>query len=257
MEDKHKIPIGRDFLIAIREQEDQSETIFEEWFAAEVELDSADLFGKLGTALSYLDRVPRCSMGCGDSSGLGHLEKHLVAMVTSNARASIRLLMAGYLTEAATITRSMGETVNLMFLFMNSEDYLETYRKASMSARQKHFSPGKVRKKLENLGTGSLMDQEPYRMFSQFFVHTTAALSPLSNSVSGAPAEKQLHEVVAALRSLMMVAGWVNTTLMFADRLVEQHEDKLDILHAAIELHKVLDAYQSVVQEFDPYMSLN
>ena len=38
MEEKHKMPIGREFLIAVREQEDQTEEMFEEWYSAEVEL---------------------------------------------------------------------------------------------------------------------------------------------------------------------------------------------------------------------------
>ena len=149
----------------------------------------------------------------------------------------------------------MGETVNLMFLFMNSENCLEAYRKASLSARQKHFSPSGVRRKLENLDIGSPMDQEVYRMFSRFFVHTTATLSPLSHSVSNVPAERPLYEVVAVLRTLMAVASWVNTTLLFAIRFVERNADKLKILDTVIELHKALDIYQSKIQEFDSYES--
>ena len=248
IEYKQKMPIGREFLTAIREQEDQSEAMFEEWTAAEVEIGSEDLLEKLGTALFYLDRVPRCGWGCEDNSS-GHLEKHITARANSNARVALRLSMSGYLSEAFAITRSMGEIANLMHLFMESEDSLETYRNASVSSRNRHFSAGKVREKLDGLNVGSFMDRELYGNLSRVFVHTSANWSPLSHSVSGAPKNRNKDEKEGILTILMAVANWVSTTLTFANRVNEQPEDGLDALVANKELLDALGVCLSAFQE--------
>ena len=156
--------------------------------------------------------MPRCSWGCEDS-GVDHLEKHIIARTSSNARVAIRLSMSGYLSEAFAITRSMGEIANLMHLFMASEDSLEMYRNASASGRNKHFSAGKVREKLDNLEAGSFMDQGLYKNLSRAFVHTSANWSPLSYSVSDAPETRRQDELEGILTILMAVANWVSTAL--------------------------------------------
>lgn len=248
VKDKQDMPIGREFLTAIREQEDQSEAMFEEWSAAEVEIGSEDLLEKLGTALFYLDRVPRCGWGCEDN-GSGHLEKHITAKANSNARAALRLSMSGYLSEAFAITRSMGEIANLMHLFMESEDSLETYRNASVSSRNRHFSAGKVREKLDGLNVGSFMDGKLYGNLSRVFVHTSANWSPLSHSVSDAPGNRRQDEIEGILTILMAVANWVNTTLTFANRVNEQPEDRLDALVANKELLDALGVCLAALQE--------
>ena len=248
MEDRQKIPTGREFLSAVREQEEQFQVMFEEWAAVDIDFGAADLLERLGAALSYLDRVPRCSWGCEDS-GVDHLEKHIIARTSSNARVAIRLSMSGYLSEAFAITRSMGEVANLKHLFMASEDSLEMYRNTSASGRNKHFSAGKVREKLANLEAGSFMDQGLYKNLSRAFVHTSANWSPLSYSVSDAPETRRQDELEGILTILMAVANWVSTALSFANRLNEQEEDKLDAIVVNVELLDALGVCLAALQE--------
>ena len=248
MENRQKIPTGREFLSAVREQEEQFQVIFEEWAAADIDFGTADLLERLEAALSYLDCVPRCRWGCEDS-GADHLEKHIIARTSSNARVAIRLSMFGYLSEAFAITRSMGEVANLMHLFRASEDSLEMYRNASASGRNKHFSAGKVREKLDGLNVGSFMDRELYGNLSREFVHTSANWSPLSHSISEAPETRRQDELEGVLIILMGVANWVSTALSFVNRLNEQEEDKLDALVANKELLDALDVCLAAFQE--------
>ena len=68
----------------------------------------------------------------------------------SNARAALLLIRAGYYDEALGVVRQIGELVNLLWLFMNSNESLLEWRNANENVRRRSFSAVRVRERLED-----------------------------------------------------------------------------------------------------------
>ncbi len=246
-------PGGREFLERVRNLEETSEAAFMSWLAAETPIDTPDLFDTLGAALSHLDRVSTCVWGCEERDG-DHLERHMIARTASNARAAIRLLLGGYLSEAMSLTRGIVEVANLMYLFMESERHLEQFRAADDRSRDVDFSPRKVVGKIRNLpgskNQDSLemanMNQGLHSKFSQEFTHFTRASAPMTYAISRTAEIADPYVKATMLMGLVMVANWVSTASFFADELLEQMEDRADAIDTKMPLLRAARAYLQV-----------
>ena len=244
---------GREFLESVRDVEETSEAAFMSWLAAETPIDTPDLFDTLGTVLSHLDRVSACVWGCEGMDG-DHLERHMIARTASNARAAIRLLLGGYLSEALALIRGMGEVRNLMLLFIVSERDLEQFRAAGYGVRRTDFIPRKVERKIRNLpGSNNKelrkmadISQALYSELSLAFTHFTRAWSPMTYAISRTAEIVEPYVKVVTLSCLVMVADCVSTALIFTDERLEQMEDRADARAANLKLIRAVPAYRDV-----------
>lgn len=113
-----QIPLGQDFLKHVRNMENQCEVTFDEWvYTAEGKQLQIEA---LGTAVSYIDQISSCMWGCREGD---HVIEYIIGRAGSNGMAAFRLLRTGYYDEALGIIRQIGETANLLFLFMKSSEY--------------------------------------------------------------------------------------------------------------------------------------
>ena len=122
---------------------------------------------EMGTVLSLLDRVASCFWGC---AGGDHFAPRMIGRAVSSSRASLRLMNGGYYDESLMLTRSVGETANLLSLFQASADHLAAWR-ADERARKDHYSPYQVRMKLELLGAPIPISRERYAALSGLGSH--------------------------------------------------------------------------------------
>jgi hypothetical protein len=197
-------PEGLDFLKLVSEQEDLCEATTRQRIPAMGEKAPVCL-RNLGTVLSLLDRVASCFWGC---RGGDHVIEYLAGRVCSSSRAALRLLLFGFYDESLLITRSIGEIVNLLWLFNQDAAALSQWQQLAERQRKEQFSPMKVRLRLETLKVPVPIDETRYRELCEVATHPTPhtkpqAYNPLEMPVIGATFQEggviiALNELAAA-----------------------------------------------------------
>lgn len=232
MERESDVPIGNDFLNVVRDQEHRCEETFMEWFpCAGVKVPQT--IEALGTALSYLDRIATCWWGCGKDA---HTEERLIGRAASNARAAFQLLRAGYYDEAFSLVRQVGETANLMSLFIQSEESYAEWQNASEKVRRNRFRPVNVRQRLEKLTLPMPMDGHIYSLLSERSVHVNPHTTPQGHNPFGLPTLGSYFQEAGALLVLNHLAGMVGFMLWLGVIFVKPTTDRKSIVDAAAEL---------------------
>ena len=227
-----EIPLGHDFLTLIRGQERWCEAQADDWLSTAGEK-APRTVEALGTALAYLDRIGMCAWGC---KGDGHSGEHLVARATSNAKAALRLLRAGYYDEAFSLIRQVGEVANLLCLFVQSKESHSSWRAASEKKRGEKFRAGVVRKELEKLELPSPMDYGLYRELSGDFVHANPGSVPQHHNPVGIPTMGAHFQPGGAFPTLNHLGGLVGYTLWLAVKLTRPRTDQDVLTGAAAQL---------------------
>ena len=223
------IPIGTEFLDLVRQQEQRCDSSFESWIL-DAGKRAPQTLEALGTALSYLDRIASCWWGC---DGGDHLQKRLVARATSNARAALLFLKAGYYDEPLGVVRQMGEVANLLCLFIKSNESFLEWRNANEKDRRRSFSAVKVREKLETLRVPIPMNKSLYSILSGASIHANPGITPQSHNVLDLPTMGAYFQEVGALVVLNHLAPLAAFTLWFGSTLLQQPADQAIALKAA------------------------
>ena len=226
------IPVGSDFLDAVRDQERRCEERFDEWLPG-AGVRAPKTLEALGTALSYLDRIASCWWDCRAGP---HIEERLVGKADSNARAALRMLRSGYYDEALGLIRQIGETANLLCLFLQSTALHQKWKGASERVIRSDFSPVNVRLKLEELPLPLPMDQDTYSLLSKQSVHVHPETSPQSHNPFGLPTLGGYFQVAGALLALNLLGGMVGWLLFLAVTLVEPPTDRKVVKDASVGL---------------------
>ena len=143
----------------------------------------------LGNVLSLIYREACCFYGCDNGD---HLPQRIAARITSHALSSIRLMNMGYYDESLTITRSIGEMANLLFLFAFKPAYFEKWKIADDSARWKDFRPKKVRDALKAAMLPIPIDEQRYKLLSSIVVHLAPDVTPQAH-------QPQTHPTVGSV----------------------------------------------------------
>ena len=138
----------------------------------------------LGDVLSMLYAEAACSFGC---PGGDHFWQKLTARIVSNSLASLRLALIGYYDESLSLTRSVGEVANLMFLFAAKPELVKFWQSSDDKHRKKHFGPVKVRLAIEELGHHPPIDESSYSLLCEVGVHIGPAVSPQAFSQQERP----------------------------------------------------------------------
>jgi hypothetical protein len=204
--------IGLDFVQLLSDQEDACE--------AETRRRISDLGPKisvclvdLGTLLSLLDRAASCFWGC---HGGNHVAEQLACRVCSCARAALRLLLFGLYDESLSITRSIGETANLMLLLTLDQAALAHWGASTPRQRQERFGPDIVRLRLEALNLPVFITEACHAESCEAATHAAPHLKAQADNTPGAPvvgAQFQEAGVVVALTELATALAWASIPL--------------------------------------------
>jgi hypothetical protein len=138
----------------------------------------------LGTLMSVFYRISCCAWGC---NGGDHQIEWLVGRVTNQAAGSVQLIRSAYYDESLMLIRGIGEIANLLQLFSESTEEFERWKLSSKQERQKQFSPLAVRKKLENLETLLVIEQDRYQKLCEVGTHPVPGQAPGHFTGTGRP----------------------------------------------------------------------
>ncbi len=136
----------------------------------------------LGTALSLLHQLASCWWGCKRED---HCVEYLLGRCASMTAASVLLLRHGYYDESLALSRSIGETGNLLMLFAIESGRLERWQSCDRRARLSEFSPAKVREALEQWLGDAPIATDRYRALSEIATHVTPDTKPQVHNRSG------------------------------------------------------------------------
>ena len=230
------IPVGAEYLKVVRDREELCEATFASWVpSAGTEVLQA--LGALGTLLSWLDCIASCKRGC---RGGDHLEEHLIGKAVGNASAALLLLKVGYFDAASGVIRQLGETSNLLYLFLESDESYMEWRNADEENRRKRFSPVKVRVRLERLSLQPLIDEDQYKILSQYGVHVGPGTEPQSCDPSGVLTIGIPYRPAASLLAIFTVESLVITGLLYGINLLQSTADRKEALNIISETLELL-----------------
>ena len=224
-----RIPEGTDFLETLRHQEEACEESFDNWLPTAGQK-APQTLDTLGTALSLLDRIASCWWGC---EGGDHQRERLLGRADSNSRAIVLLLRMGYYDEALGIVRQLGELVNLLWLFMLSDEALLEWQGADEEERRRRFKPVDVRIRIEDLDAPQPMDQHLYGKLSGMSTHTEPDTNPQSHNAFGIPSLGAYFQETGALVVLNHLAQLVVVALVFGATLLKNEPDRSLVFDAA------------------------
>ena len=233
-EEKLNVPLASEFLKVVRGQECQCEETFQEWLPA-AGIQAPKTMEALGTALAYLDCIASCWWGCRQGD---HVEERLVGKVSSNARAALLTLRSGYYDESLGLVRQIGETANLLCLFMQSEELHEKWKDASENVVRNQFSPVQVRLMLEELPLPLPMDRDDYAILSRQSIHATPNTSPQSHNPFNLPTMGGHFQEAGALLALNLLGGMVGWVPWLAVTLIKPPTDRKIIIDSSVDLFR-------------------
>ena len=226
------VPIGDDFLELISTHERECEAKFDHWLASAGDL-APRIMAALGTGLSYMDRLASCWWHCRKGD---HLEERLVGRALNNAKASLRLAKLGFYDESLGITRQIGETANLLCLFISSKESRSDWQSANDAELRNRFSAGHVRRRLDALGAFIPMDRQTYERLSTLSVHLMPNTAPENYNPFGIATVYNQFQEAGALVSLNHLAESVSWTLALGAVLIQPPEKNSDIKDVAVEM---------------------
>jgi hypothetical protein len=201
-----KRPQGIDFLNLVADQEDACES-HSRGRLPTLGTKAPLCFERLGTVLSLLDGLASCFWVC---RGGDHLVEYLAGRIASSARAALRLLLFGFYDESLSLTRSIGEVTNLLFLFNQDGTSLTEWQASTKTQRKERFSPFKVRIRLESLGAPVLIDEKRYGELCEVATHVTPQTKPQVHNPLGMPfigSQFQEAGLIVALNELAFATG--------------------------------------------------
>ncbi len=185
-------------------------------------------FENLGTVLSLLDRAASCFWGCrrGD-----HVVEYLVGRVCTSSYAARRLFQFGYYDESLSITRSIGEISNLLWLFNLDASTFEKWRRAPDSERRHRFSPVRVRFRLEEICREKspdlkllMIQQDRYGALSALATHVTPETRPQAHNPLRRPLAGSVFQEAGAVVALQELAGATGRAALALPKLLGYDE---------------------------------
>ena len=205
------VPEGLDFLKLVWKQEDKCEIATDKRIPKLGKKAPACL-EQVGTMLSLLDRMASCWWVC---NGGDHKIERLCGKVASNARGALRLLKLGFYDESLTLCRVMGETTNLLYLFLLDNDVLVKWR----TDDQEKLLPVEVRRKIEEIDGIVPVNQNRYQELSDR-VHVNPNTNPQSYNRLAIPtlgAYRQDQGILVCLNEIALplcVAAFCGASLL-------------------------------------------
>lgn len=184
-------------------------------------------FSHLGAVLSLLDRMSACYWRC---NGGDHLAERLAGRCCSSARASLRLLRSGYYDESLSLTRSVAEAANLLFLFWHKPQSLSDWKAADDRARWNGWRPAQVRKKLEALNVLVPASDERYSEYCEIGTHLTPHTWPQAHNPQLKPTLGGYYQQMGYLVCLNELAQMTALATFSAAHVIKLNRDKRKLI---------------------------
>ena len=236
------IPTGLEFLELIWNQEDSCETVTDERIP-KMGQKAPSCLEEIGTVLSLMDRMASCWWGC---QGGDHQIEYLCGKVTSNARAALRLIRFGFYDESLIICRTMGETANLLNLFVLDKAAIEEWKSGNI---RRATNVGRRIKKLQG---STLIDESRYILLSERTAHTRPGVSPQSYNVPGIPILASYFQGEGVLLCLNEVALPLAVAAVYGGLILDIEDDiKRQVTSSAISLVRQIGGV--TITEIDSY----
>jgi hypothetical protein len=215
MAEEPTYPTGIEYLSALAEGEDECAKVTESAIAG-MGTKASQCYERLGTALSFLDRIASCYWAC---AGGDHTIEYLCGRAVGNGRTALRLAKFGLYDEALTLVRNIGELANLLFLFAWSPADLATWKGMSRRERMAVYRPAAVRIKLSKVETKLIpMGDEKHRLLSERAAHVTPDTRPQVHNVLGRPSLGGLFQAVGFLVCLNELALAISYVMFSAQK---------------------------------------
>lgn len=129
----------------------------------------------MGRCLGLLDAFSSCAWKCSEGD---HILERLVGRANNCARGALRLAFMGFYDESLTLIRSVGEIANLLSLFSERRELFDRWKALDERTRRQEFSPIKVRRALEEIGTPIRVSTSAYGELSSRSVHANPSTLP-------------------------------------------------------------------------------
>lgn len=237
--DGRPLPEDIEFLKLVWGQEDRCEAETDQRIPS-MGVKAPQCLDNLGAVLSLLDRATSCFWGC---HGGEHTVEYLTGRVYSSARSSLRLLRFGFYDESLSLTRSIGEIANLLFLFFNDNAAFSRWKASNKKERLANFSPFKVRLALEGLGIPLPMDEERYSQLCEIATHVTPETRPQAHNLVNQPVLGGYFQEAGVLVSLNELASAVALATFAASKLMTLEEERRKYIgQAALKLLRSVGA---------------
>lgn len=136
---------------------------------------TVELSDALGALLWVMDAASSCMWGC---LGGNHAVEHLVGRCCGYAVAALKLAESGFYDESLSLTRTIGEAANLLYLFAIEPSAREKWITLNEDTAWKTFSPAKVRQALEQKGKHAPIDKQRYGTLCAKATHPTPNIPP-------------------------------------------------------------------------------
>jgi hypothetical protein len=205
---KHEFPEGTDFLKLAADVAEKC-GLHTDNRIPEMGKSCPECLKNLGTMLSLLYRLGSCHDGC---RGGDHLIEYILGRTCSSGLSALSLLRQGYYDESLALARNIGESANLLCLFVKVPSQLERWKLAEPKTRLRDFAPVRVRLSLEEAGLKDLpIDEERYRRLSSTATHVSPSIRPQLHNIAGVPTLGAIFQDVGAMVCLNETAwavGW-------------------------------------------------
>ena len=230
------IPSFEMLLDARRGLDKQNEEQFWQWVNPQ---NDGELFTVFGTAIRSLYVLKRAAL-----IQRSHVDIELTLTldrIVSHAFAVLALLQKGFVAEAFSSLRTVGEGCNLMLLLNSDEDELQLFLSANEDRRDSKFGASQVRAKLKGLKQGILMDNITYRMLSRRFSHFSTGSVFLNSSVYGTEImDLEFHHANMG-RSMLIWASFILAAMRLGLELVNYPHNDEAVSHLDNELDYAID----------------
>lgn len=189
-----------------------------------------------------LGRLGTCSWGC---HGGDHVVEYLVTRGVGTILSSYRCIRTGFYDQSITLTRSIGETANLLALFHADATLRAEWTAADRRGRLNKFGPVKIRLLLEKLDQLVPIEEDRYRELSEIGVHPVPGARPQDFSEHGQGQIGGWYQETAVFVTVNELAYATFFLAFFGALQADLEQDvRKEILRAAAALYRQIGGIQ-------------
>ena len=228
-----EIPLGARVLKDRVSVDKQNEERFWQWVNPDEDKDLFFVFNSALCSLNVLEELALSKDDCVNvelSNAFGRIVSHSFAVLS--------LFEKGFLSEAHSILRTIGEGRNLLLLLTKNKGELKAYLCANEDQRDKNFSAVKVRRKLKGMGIDPFMGDHLYGRVSRRFSHFSTGSTALNTRSYQINAPRLEYDQINVILSILVWAWSIHIVLRIAVESLKRLEDDYEITRLVYESGK-------------------
>ena len=214
------VTLGVRVLIDRARLDKQNEERFWQWVNPN---EDKDLFVVFHSALCSLNVLQELTLY--EVSGADVELSNAFGRIVSHSFAAFALFEKGFLSEAHSILRTVGEGRNLLLLLTKNKSELQSYLCANKNQRDKRFSAAEVRRKLKHMELEPYMDNQLYGRVSRRFSHFSTGSTALNTNPYRMNTRKLEDDQLNVILSILAWAWSVHIVLRIAVEFFEFLQD--------------------------------